>query len=141
MKKTGFTLIELLVVITIIGILAAIVLVSLSGARNRAKDIRIIVEMAQIRSAAEIAYTTENNYSKVVCSDDTYGIKKICDDIDLLKGSTGNVIIRPTIPDQEYCAKVQLLSEKWYCVDSKLTSKEYPSDFVGCADTGPYSCE
>jgi len=54
MKKRGFTLIELLVVIAIVGMLSSIVLVSMSGARKKARDAKRIADMRQIVSAMEM---------------------------------------------------------------------------------------
>ncbi|MEX0672612.1 MAG: type II secretion system protein [Candidatus Paceibacterota bacterium] len=60
--QQGFSLIELLVVIAIIGILSAVVLASLSVARDSAHFARAKAEMRSIREAMEFYYNEHGEY-------------------------------------------------------------------------------
>lgn len=74
LKRTaGFTLIELLVVIAIIGILSSVVLASLNGAREGARDARRQTDLNQIQLALEQLYAECGEYPTAASVADVTG--------------------------------------------------------------------
>jgi type II secretion system protein G len=58
----GFTLIELLVVISVIGILAALIMVNFNAARERARDVERKSDLDQVKKALRLYYNDNNRY-------------------------------------------------------------------------------
>jgi prepilin-type N-terminal cleavage/methylation domain-containing protein len=64
-KINGFTLLELLVVIAIIGVLATIVMGSLSSSRSKAKDAAIIQGIREFEKLMQLEYNDTGSYSNL----------------------------------------------------------------------------
>jgi len=134
-KHRGFTLIELLVVIAIIGILASIVLVSLGGARTKAKDAAIKANLDQMRLMLELQYTTDpvTGYLGITTGEhkDTFAAaeKNITDN--------GGVMAKG-IGTDKYCIQSTLATPATsWCLDSV---GNIGSDSVGCS-TSTQACK
>jgi prepilin-type N-terminal cleavage/methylation domain-containing protein len=67
--KKGFTLIELLVVVSIIGLLASIVVVSLGGAREQSRDAKRQADLRQIQTAQELCYNDRTGCAAATAND------------------------------------------------------------------------
>lgn len=68
-KAHGFTIVELLVVIVVIGILAAVAIVSYGGIQKRAKTVARESETSEILKATEIYNAMEGTYPKFLMSE------------------------------------------------------------------------
>jgi prepilin-type N-terminal cleavage/methylation domain-containing protein len=137
--KKGFTLIELLVVIAIIGVLASIVMVSMSSASDKAKDARLKGDLSQVRTLAELVLDDDDTYAST-CGAASNGIgggassnydtqlATIQSDIEA-QGSTSTCFGDA----DSYCIEVALLSQSgyFYCIDS--TGSAGATDSAACA--------
>lgn len=129
-KRTGFTVIELLVVIAIIGILAALILLALNNARDKAHDARIKSNIGQLRTIAHIIYNNANyaytdvqacfnaispNSATVECWNLGVGVDLLQDDTEIAGG-----FVESTSTDTTFCVESALKTDatKHFCADS-----------------------
>lgn len=134
----GFTLIELLVVVAIIGILAATILASLGGARQRARTSRALSELSSMRAAAELEYNTSSGYPTDLFTKttSTSGVHNLRDSLEKFVGNTTDAkgYVQAGGANWSYYL---LTGSVLYCSDSsgysgKNTGSTVPNSYAAC---------
>ena len=121
--QKGFTLIELLVVIAIIGILASIVLVSLGGARSKARDARRQSDIRQISIAMEMYYDDSQAYLATSTMPTAIGTYLATVPLDPQGGSYEWQPNDGVGDDQKYCTWANLENGEYFAASHKGTKQ------------------
>ena len=151
--KSGFTLIELLVVIAIIGVLASVILASLTSARAKGINAAIQAQLANMRAQSELYYSLNNNFGSgyalgayggahgtdIVpnpnCNNTIgagmFGAPGTSGGLDtLIKGAcaagASSIIVQvDAATANKWALQATGVNSTWYCVDSSGSSKVY----------------
>ncbi len=130
-KNAGFTLIELMVVISIIGVLSAIVLASMTAARNKGANAAVKADLNGVIKQAEIYfYAHSNAYGTAAPSNTDCGVAanqvgvfadtNISAALVAAKSAEGGTALYCTMPatGTAYAVAVPLKGGGYWCVDS-----------------------
>lgn len=138
--SAGFSLIEILITIAVIGILTSLILVAVSGSRNKGHDTRIHNDVSQLRYLAESIYDTQGaSYAKWSAHPSiATNLAVLLEDIDQNYGDAAGAPYVTLIRDSqgaEYCVSAPLRGKvgQYYCIDSTGVFKEGPTP---CPDYG-----
>ena len=139
-KNKGFTLIELLVVIAIIGILASVVMTSVSSARGKAQDASIKSSLSSVMNKAEIEY--DGDYDVVCGANGVTQNSEIVDVISSVNKLSGGVAVCG-MPASGHAGAWALSSPlktsgNW-CVDSLNASREIANPISATTTVCPSS--
>lgn len=135
--RKGFTLIELLVVIAIIGILATVVIASISGSRGKGKDTAVKSDLGSAQVQASLYYNIGMTFgaattscvpaSGSVFNDTTTTVDDVIKAAiaDATKNANGNTIVcRASATAWAIGAKLDLPGNRFWCVDSRGAARE-----------------
>ena len=145
MKTKGFTLIELLVVIAIIGILSGLIVVSMNGATNSAKDARIKEDLYQMRNLAILYQSNNQTYgtSGSAVQGASANFSGATTDAtalynDLISAGLGSRTVVLNIGTNVFCMSINLNAGGYYCIDSTGATKS--SATSTCATGNATAC-
>lgn len=132
-SKKGFTLIELLIVVGIIGLLTSVVLVFLTGAKQKGNDTSRINALAEVRKALQLYATDKGGFPSSTSTLITTGYIKTINPAVIYVGrnSNGSRCVLPSCPSYFLAVPLTSVTNKVLLSDSDGSVTGLPPGYDG----------